>query len=117
MNREEQTKKMQQIIAKAWMDEGFKQRLLSEPAEILREEGLETPPGVEIRMVENTDNVFHFVLPAKPAGDEISDDELERVAGGGAVGGYGCYYDFQIRVLDMYYAPPQATNGVPREYK
>ena len=84
MNRDEQTKKMQQIIAKAWMDEGFKQKLLSEPAEILREEGIELPPGVEIRMVENTDNVFHFVLPAKPVGDVISDDQLEKISAGGA---------------------------------
>jgi hypothetical protein len=79
MNQEKQTKKMQKIIAKAWMDDEFKQRLQSEPKEVLGEEGLETPSGVEIRMVENTDKVFHFVLPAKPDGVEVEGVEARDV--------------------------------------
>jgi hypothetical protein len=82
MNQEEQGKKMQQVIAKAWMDEGFKMRLLSDPAAVLKEEGLEMPSGMEVRMVENTDKVLHLVLPAKPNGDEMSEEQLEHVAGG-----------------------------------
>ena len=40
-------------------------------------------PGVEVRAVENTASVFHFVLPAKPTGGgELSDADLERIAGG-----------------------------------
>ncbi len=83
MNKEEQIKKMQKIIAKAWMDEGYKKRLLSDPAAVLKEQGMETPPGVEIRTVENTDKVFHLVLPPKPSGDELSDEHLSHIAGGG----------------------------------
>jgi hypothetical protein len=82
MSQEEQGKNMQQLIAKAWMDEGFKKRLLAEPAAVLKEEGLEMPPGMEVRMVENTDKVLHLVLPVKPASDELSDELLENVAGG-----------------------------------
>jgi hypothetical protein len=80
MNQEEQTKKMQKIIAKAWMDDEFKQRLLSEPTEVLQEEGLETPPGVEIRMLENTDNLLYMVLPAKPDGVEVEGVEAREAA-------------------------------------
>ena len=32
MNQEEQGKKMSQLIAKCWADEGFKQKLLADPA-------------------------------------------------------------------------------------
>jgi hypothetical protein len=89
MNQEEQGKKMQQIIAKAWMDEDFKQRLLTDPAAVLKEGGFELPAGMEVRMVENTDKVLHLVLPAKPASEELSDEQMEKVAGGmGADGGW-----------------------------
>ncbi len=84
MNQQERIKKMQQIIAKAWMDEGFKQRLLSNPGLALKEEGVEMPPDVEVRIAENTAKVLHFVLPAKPSREELSDEQLTNVAGGGA---------------------------------
>ena len=82
MNREEQAKKMRQIIAKAWMDEGFKQRLLADPAAALKQEGLDIPEGLRIKVVENTDKLVHFVLPAKPSSHELSDEQLDKVAGG-----------------------------------
>lgn len=63
------------------MDEGFKQRLLADPAAVLKEEGVETPPGIEVRVVANTEKVFHFVLPAKPS-RELSDESLDSVSGG-----------------------------------
>ena len=39
------------------------------------------PAGMAVTVVENTDKQFHLVLPPVPT-DELSDDELERVAGG-----------------------------------
>lgn len=70
-----------QVIARAWADEGFKSRLLAEPAQVLREQGLAVPEGVEVRIVENTEKIVHFVLPAQP-GDELSEEQLEKVTGG-----------------------------------
>jgi hypothetical protein len=81
MNQEEQGKNMRRIVAKAWMDEGFKQRLLADPAAVLKEEGVETPPGIEVRVVANTETVFHFVLPVRPS-RELSDEKLDSVSGG-----------------------------------
>ena len=46
MNQEEQGKKISQLIARCWADEGFKQKVLADPAATLRAEGLELPAGV-----------------------------------------------------------------------
>lgn len=86
MNKEEQSKKMSRIITKAWADEGFKQRLLKDAAAVLKEEGVEIPQGLEVRVVENTDKFFYMVIPPKPQGAELSDAELSEAAGGGAPG-------------------------------
>jgi nitrile hydratase alpha subunit len=91
MNQEQQGKKMGEIIAKCWADEGFKQRLLADANAALKAEGVEVPAGVNIKVVENSDKVINFVLPAKPRG-ELSDEELGAVAGGRA--GPGCGKDY-----------------------
>ena len=78
MNSAEQAKKIQKIIAKAWADEAFKQRLLANPSEILREEGIEAPNDVEIRVVESTANLHYFVLPPKPGTVSMSVEAVEE---------------------------------------
>ena len=80
MNPEEQGRKLSQIIAKCWADEGFKRKLLADPATMLTAEGLEVPAGFSIKAVEDNDKVRHLVIPARP--DELSDEDLDRVAGG-----------------------------------
>ena len=86
MNNEEQGKKMNQIIAKCWADEAFKAKLLADPAATLKAEGAEVPAGLTVKAVENTDQVFHLVIPAKPT--DLSDEDLDKVAGGGIPGGF-----------------------------
>ncbi|TEB09920.1 NHLP leader peptide family RiPP precursor [Pelotomaculum propionicicum] len=80
MDREEMNKKMGQVIARAWSDADFKARLLADPAETLRAEGIEFPAGVKVKAVENTSEQFYLVIPQKP--DELSDEKLDTVAGG-----------------------------------
>jgi hypothetical protein len=80
MNQEEQTRKISQLIAKCWADEGFKQKVLADPAATLRAEGLELPADLSYVAHENTDKVVHLVIPAKPT--ELSDEDLAPVAGG-----------------------------------
>ena len=58
---------MGQIIARAWTDSAFKQKLLTDTVEVLKAEGLEIPAGIKLQAMENTDRVFHLVLPPKPA--------------------------------------------------
>ena len=80
LNQEEQGKKMSQLIAKCWADEGFKRKLLATPAPMLKAEGVELPAGLSIKALENTDKVVHLVIPAKPT--ELSDADLDKMAGG-----------------------------------
>jgi len=82
MKPEDQARNIQKVIAKAWMDEGFKQRLLADPATTLKKEGVETSPGAEVRVVEDTDKVNYLVLPMKPSSAELSDEALRQVSGG-----------------------------------
>lgn len=82
MGAEQTLSQWGQIVAKAWQDNIFKRRLLAEPAAVFKEFGLEVPPGAQLRILENTDKVVHLTLPAKPLEAEISDDELDAVAGG-----------------------------------
>ena len=75
-----------QVVAQAWRDLAFKQRLLADPVTVLREQGIDVPAGLQVRVVENTGQQVHLVLPAKP-GEELSDDELDRVAAAGGLSG------------------------------
>ena len=82
MIAEQQINQWGQIVAKAWQDDAFKKRLLVNPSAVLKEQGLEVSAGVQVRVVENTDQVIHLTLPAKRRDGELSEDELENVAGG-----------------------------------
>jgi len=80
MTQEDLNKGLSKVIAKAWADEAFKARLLADPAATLAAEGLASPAGLTVRVVENTDTVFNLVLPPKP--QDLSDADLDQVAGG-----------------------------------
>lgn len=77
----DQTMQYQQIIAKCWADEHFKQQLISNPVATLKQEGIEVPAGASVTVLEDTDTLMNFVIPAKP--DELSDEQLESTTGGG----------------------------------
>jgi hypothetical protein len=68
------------ILAQAWSDESFKQRLLSEPAAVLKENGFDVPDEIAIKVVADSSQMKHLILPERPA--ELSDAELAQVAGG-----------------------------------
>ena len=84
---EEQQKQFGKIIAKAWSDETFKQKLLADPTAMMSAEGIAPPPGMSFNIVENNVTVLNFVLPAKPA--ELDDAALERISGG-----YDSHWEF-----------------------
>jgi hypothetical protein len=69
------------VVARAWSDPAFKAKLLADPHAALAMVGVPLAAGKTVRVVEDTDQIFHLVLPPRPAG-ELSDAELEYAAGG-----------------------------------
>jgi hypothetical protein len=81
MNSEELGKKLGQMIAKALADDAFKQKLLSDTVAALKEEGVELPVGLELRVVQNTENLL-FIGLLTSSSRALSEEELGDVAGG-----------------------------------
>ena len=51
------------VVAKAWVDEGFKARLLADSRSALAEMGIEIPAETPVlEVVENTEDVHHLVV-------------------------------------------------------
>jgi hypothetical protein len=79
------------IIEKSLQDESFRQWLLDDPKAALEEElGTRLPGEVRVVAVEETADTVYLRLPlASPVreGEELSDRELEEVAGGGTING------------------------------
>ncbi len=83
---EERLKTYSRLVAKAWEDEGFKQRLLADPKATLQAEGLSFPEGAEVHVVETNNQLFYFPLPSKPTG--LSDEQLRSVTAGAVSGSF-----------------------------
>jgi hypothetical protein len=81
MNKEELGKKLGQMIAKAWTDDAFKQKLLADTGSALKEEGVELPGGLELRVMQNTENLLFIGLPTSSS-QQLTEAELGDVAGG-----------------------------------
>jgi len=73
----------QALIRKSIEDESFRGRLLADPkATIEQELGRKLPEDLEVRVLEETQETVYLVLPPKRAPGELSDAELDSVAGG-----------------------------------
>ncbi len=78
-----ETDTLAKLIAACWKDEALKARFISDPVSVLAEYGMNLPEGIDVNVVENTDETIHITLPTSPEGVfELSDDELEKAAGG-----------------------------------
>jgi hypothetical protein len=75
------------LIEKSVQDEAFRQRLIEDPKGALEQElGARLPKELRIMVVEETQDTIYLVLPstsmAGAEGVELSEQELESVAGG-----------------------------------
>ena len=71
------------LFAACWKDEALKQRFMADPKAVLAEHGMPVPDGMDVTVVENTDNTVHITMPAPPSGHEdLTDEELSHAAGG-----------------------------------
>ena len=93
MNQRQQIE--QQLIEKAMKDESFRKQLIENPGTAIEAvTGMKIPESITINVLEEDHNLFYIILPAqnKEAEDELTDAELERVAGG-AYTDTTCFYD------------------------
>jgi hypothetical protein len=74
------------LIDRSLKEESFRQRLLDGPFGAIEQElGATVPEGLEVRVVEETQDSIYLVLPSASVvgeGGELSDRELETLAGG-----------------------------------
>jgi hypothetical protein len=73
------------IVALAWKDDDFRRKFVADPKAQFEEKlGTKLPPSLNITAHQEDENSLYFVIPAKPKAnlDELSDEELEKVAGG-----------------------------------
>ena len=95
----EDQRKWTQLVKSAWADDTLKQRLLNDPAPLLREHGIAIPAGAGVRVVQDKDSVACIVEPVKSADDlaELTPSDLSSVVGGvGAGGGKVKYLEIKL---------------------
>ena len=88
ITNEEIRKKYAKIVAKAWADDDYKNKLIASPKEILKHEGIELPDKIKIRIFENSDSELNFVLPVKPTeigGISLTEERLSA---------FNLFYDY-----------------------
>ena len=75
-----------EIIKKAWEDDKFRQELLTNPKATLSQMfNLDFAENVSFEVHEESPTRMHLILPSKPGtggSGELSDDDLDSVAGG-----------------------------------
>ncbi len=75
------------LILKAWKNEQFKQKLLTNPRAVYAQEfGCKLPDNLKFEVVEETLDAIKIVLPVNPflkiAEEELSEEILDAIAGG-----------------------------------
>ena len=81
-SRDAQRSRWEPILSRAAVDPAFRRGLLDEPRGTLRSAlGIELPAGFSVRFAERGAEI-EVVLPDSGPGEELSEEELDAVAGG-----------------------------------
>ena len=82
------------IVSRACEDDAFREKLISDPKAAIEDElGIAIPAGITVKVHEETPTTAYLRIPSAPKhvkiSEELSDQALETVAGGGFVIGIG----------------------------
>ena len=71
----------ERLVARAWADEDFRERLKAYPhAAVAEETGITVPEAVQIEVLEETPEKGYLVIPLNRVA--ISEEQLEAASGG-----------------------------------
>jgi len=70
-----------ELLRRCYLDSEFRDRLLAEPAAVLREEGWELPDGFDVQLLPNTLRARGLTLPSALDVAEVPDTLLGQVYG------------------------------------
>jgi len=91
--------KQSELVQKLWKDAKFKEAFLKDPKKYLGEAyGTKLPADIKVEVLQETKGKHYFVIPLNPAdyGKDMSDAELEEVAGGTmGIGAITAYYTME----------------------
>lgn len=68
------------VVAQAWADPDFKQRLKTDPKSVLSENGIHVLRGISIEVVENTPTKTYLTIPTPRIPVGASEEEIAVVA-------------------------------------
>jgi hypothetical protein len=72
-----------ELAVKAFQDPAFMEALRASPREVIAKEyGLNIPPNVKVELIEESPTKLYLRLPPNPNDLELTDEQLEAVAGG-----------------------------------
>jgi hypothetical protein len=89
--RQEYTRTYGEIVGRARLDPEFQQRLVANPAAVLRERGIEVPASTELKVIDFAENVEpikrggnirYLVLPPGPINGARSGKQLPQIGDG-----------------------------------
>ena len=70
------------FMSRLGSDPELRGRMRADPSGVLEEQGVGLSPATEVRVIEDSAEVRHFVLPPDPNAT-LSDDSMSAVSGGG----------------------------------
>ena len=82
----ETSRKVSELVAQAAKDATLRQKLLNNPAPVLREHGIDLPPGSEVRIVKDPAAGPYLEVKAGAGVTELTGDQLGSVVGGSTSG-------------------------------